>query len=241
MAREKNIDKFNEDARANEGYRYTSNAKRSSAMANARISEAVTSLVDLTGKRVIDIGCGDGTYTEELVEMGAAYVLGVDAAADAIALASGLPSVGPRLAFQAVPVDHLSSIGEHFDVAVVRGLLHHLYEADAAAASICAIADEIVVIEPNGYNPVLKVIEKVSRYHVEREEKSYSPRRLDHWFEREGAVVEDSQYIGLVPFFCPDRVALGLKRLEPIFERLPLVRAVSCAQYVQRISTRRNV
>jgi SAM-dependent methyltransferase len=239
VAREKNIQKFNEDARTNDGYRYTSNAKTSSMMANARISRAVAHLIDLNGKRVIDIGCGDGTYTVELVEMGADYVLGVDAAAEAIALASGLPGVGPRLTFRTATVDELSSIGEHFDVAVVRGLLHHLYEAATSAASICAIADEIIVVEPNGYNPVLKVIEKVSRYHVEHEEKSYPPRRLDRWFEREGAVVEDSQFIGLVPMFCPDGMARGLKRLEPLVERVPLVRAVSCGQYVQRISTRR--
>ena len=198
VAREKNIQKFNEDARTNDGYRYTSNAKISSTMANARISRAVGQLVDLTGRRVVDVGCGDGTYTEELVRMGAASVLGVDAAADAIALAATRPGVGPRLEFRVATVDQLA--GEHFDVAIVRGLLHHLYEAGTAAASICAIADEIIVIEPNGYNPVLKVIEKVSKYHVEHEEKSFPPRRLDSWFEREGAVVEGSLFIGLVPF-----------------------------------------
>jgi SAM-dependent methyltransferase len=240
VAREKSIEKFNEDVRANDGYRYTSNAKPSSTMANARISREVAQLVDLRGKRVIDVGCGDGIYTEEFLAMGAAYVLGVDAAADAIALASGRPAVGPRLAFRVAAVDQLSSIGEQFDVAVVRGLLHHLYDAEPAAAAICAIADEVVVIEPNGYNPVLKVIEKVSRYHVEHEEKSYPPRRLDRWFESQGAVVEDSRFIGLVPYFCPDGIARGLKKLEPLVERTPLIRAISCGQYVQRISTTRS-
>jgi SAM-dependent methyltransferase len=235
VAREKNIQKFNEDARTNDGYRYTSNARISSKMANARISRAVAQLVDLTGKRVVDVGCGDGTYTEELVRMGAASVLGVDAAADAIALAATRPGVGAKLEFRVATVDQLA--GEHFDVAVVRGLLHHLYEAGTAAASICAVADEIIVIEPNGYNPVLKVIEKVSKYHVEHEEKSFPPRRLDRWFEREGAVVEGSLFIGLVPFFCPDAMARALKKVEPVFERTPLIRALSCAQYVQHIST----
>ncbi len=239
MIRERSVQKFNEDVRANDGYRYTSNAKLSSTIANARIQRAVAQLVELTGKRVIDVGCGDGTYTEELLGMGATYVLGVDAATDAIELATKRAGVGSKLSFRAIAVDQLPSIGDHFDIAVVRGLLHHLYEAGTAAASICKIADEIVVVEPNGYNPVLKVIEKVSRYHIEHEEKSYPPRRLDRWFEREGAIVQDSKFIGLVPMFCPDAMARGLKKVEPLVERMPLVRAISCGQYVQRISTLR--
>ena len=238
MAREKNIDNFNDDVRANGGYRYTQNAKVSSTIANARISLAVRQLVDLKGKRVLDVGCGDGTYTQELLAMGPSYLLGIDAAADAVQLATERAGGAPNAAFRVMNVDELSSIGEHFDVAVVRGLLHHLYSAGSAAAAVCEVADEIVVVEPNGYNPVLKVIEKVSKYHVEHEEKSYSPRRLDRWFEGEGAVVERSQFIGLVPMFCPDAMARTLKRIEPFFENMPGIRAISCAQYVQRISTR---
>ena len=37
------------------------------------------------------------------------------------------------------------------------------------------------VIEPNGYNPVLKVLEKVSRYHIEHEERSFFPATLHAW------------------------------------------------------------
>ena len=90
-------------------------------------------------------------------------------------------------------------------------------------------------MEPNGYNPVLKVIEKLSRYHVEHEEKSYSPRRVAAWFERCGARVEAERYIGLVPMFCPDLLARLLKSFEPLVERTPLLRRIACGQYVQRI------
>ena len=238
MAREKNVQNFNDDVRVNGGYRYTQNAQASSTMANTRISRAVRQLANLSGKRVLDVGCGDGTYTQELLGMGAAYVLGVDAADEAIQLATKRAGETANLAFRVMNIEDLPTLGEHFDVAIVRGLLHHLYDAGPAAASVCPVADQIVVVEPNGYNPVLKVIEKVSKYHVEHEEKSYSPRRLDRWFEGEGAIVEESQFIGLVPYFCPDAMARTLKRIEPFFERMPLLRSVSCAQYVQRISTR---
>ncbi len=47
--------------------------------------------------------------------------------------------------------------------------------------------------------------------------------------------MERSLYIGLVPFFCPDLMARVLNALEPIVERIPVLRAIACGQYVQEI------
>ncbi|HEY4708064.1 MAG TPA: DUF1698 domain-containing protein, partial [Thermodesulfobacteriota bacterium] len=80
MGREKNIQKFNSDVVANAGYVYTSDDRLSSRIANERLSKAVMQMARLEGKRVIDVGCGDGKYTMELLSGRPAYVLGVDAA-----------------------------------------------------------------------------------------------------------------------------------------------------------------
>ena len=97
------------------------------------------------------------------------------------------------------------------------------------------MANEIIVVEPNGYNPILKIIEMVSPYHRKHEEKSYSPRKLDRWFENHGGRIEWSGYIGLVPVFCPDLLARSCKALEPFVERTPVLNRFCCAQYLQRI------
>ena len=47
---------------------------------------AVQDLIELTGKAVLDIGCGDGRTSRRLARM-AASVLGVDPDADAVAYA----------------------------------------------------------------------------------------------------------------------------------------------------------
>ena len=39
---------------------------------------AISDMVDVKGKRVLDIGCGGGIYTKALADMGAASVTGVD-------------------------------------------------------------------------------------------------------------------------------------------------------------------
>jgi 2-polyprenyl-3-methyl-5-hydroxy-6-metoxy-1,4-benzoquinol methylase len=235
MAVERSVERFNRDVARNAGYLYSATDKLSCVLANRRISDAVHALEDLRGKRVIDIGCGDGTYTLELAAAGAAEVLGVDAASEAVERARENAEGVPGVQFEVVDIYDLASTDRRFDVAVVRGILHHLYEVERAIDQISRVARVILVLEPNGYNPVLKILEKVSPYHVAHEEKSYAPRNLDRWFEARGGRVTESEFIGLVPMFCPDPVARVLKRLEPLVERAPGLRAIGCGQYLQRI------
>ena len=237
---ERNVHRFNEDVAAFGGYEYTASGQLSCRLANRRMSDAVQQAVDLSNKRVIDIGCGDGTYSVELLEAGAASVLGIDAAEDAVTRARKLADGRGSLRFETVSVQELATRRDHFDVAVIRGVLHHLDAAEAAIHDVCRIATEVVVVEPNGYNPVLKILERVSPYHVAHDEKSYPPRRLDSWFEHAGGKVVSSSYIGLVPMFCPDWMARLCKRLEPIIERIPVIRQLACAQYVQRVVVSRQ-
>ena len=84
MSKERSVQRFNRDVARNEGYLYSATDKLSCVLANRRISDAILGIEDLRGKRVLDIGCGDGTYTLELAAAGAAEVLGVDAAQDAV-------------------------------------------------------------------------------------------------------------------------------------------------------------
>lgn len=237
MSREKNIQKFNNDIDTNAGYAYTTNARLSSRLANERLTKAVRQIADLKSKRVIDIGCGDGKYTLELTALGPAYILGADAAKSAVNCASKkAKELGIRnIEFRVIDFYNLQALGERFDTAIVRGVLHHLYDLEKAVAAVSKIADEVIVIEPNGYNPVLKVIEKTSRYHMEHEEKSYAPHKLDRHFAKQGGHLMGSFYCGLVPFFCPDLLARALKFFEPIVENLPILKQLACAIYVLKI------
>jgi SAM-dependent methyltransferase len=224
---------FNADVAANEGYRYTTNASLSSVMANERLTAATLERLDLAGRRVLDVGCGDGVYTEQLLLRGRpAEILGTDLAGDAIELAQQRFAGRDGLRFEAHDIYETPALG-HFDVAVVRGVLHHVPDPAPAIAAVAQACDELLVIEPNGYNPVLKVIEKVSRYHREHEERSYPPFQLRRWIREAGLEVDHASYVGLVPFFCPDAAAKALKRVEPHVERTPLA-AVSCAVHVVR-------
>ncbi len=231
---ERNVSQFDADVRANEGYLYTTNAKKSSVLANRRLTDITREMVDLRGKRVIDVGCGDGTYSAELFETcQPAAMVGVDASGEAVERANR--TFGrPGLRFDACSVYDLPYEPASFDVAVVRGLLHHLDDARRALARIGTLARHVFLIEPNGYNPTLKLIERFSRYHREHGEKSYAPSLLRRWIRDLGGTVEREQYAGLVPFFCPDWMATGLKAIEPALERMPVARQLSCAVFAVR-------
>jgi len=239
MARENSINRFNNDIQTNAGYLYTSTDRLSCRFSNQRLSLAARQMTDFRGKAVVDVGCGDGTYSFELLDAGAASVVGVDAADEAVALANRRAEGDDRIRFEASDIYTYRSPAQRYQLAVVRGLLHHLYEPEKAIANISHLAEEIIVVEPNGYNPLLKIIEKLSRYHVEHEEKSFTPHQLRRWFERHGGTVISGRYVGLVPFFCPDLPARILKAIEPLVERIPLLRHLCCGVYVFRVKMAR--
>jgi len=223
---------FARDVQERGGYQYTSE-RLSCRLANARISAAVLAGASFAGRRVIDIGCGDGTYTLEIARLARpALIHGVDPAAPAIEVARAGSEGDPGVTFDVAGAYELPHADDSFDVAVVRGVLHHVDRPRQVIAESLRVAPTVVVVEPNGLNPGLKLLERVSKYHVDHEERSYLPRRLDGWVQQLGGRTVRRQWVGFVPMFAPDAYSRAAKRIEPLLEALPGVRSVACAQYV---------
>jgi SAM-dependent methyltransferase len=222
------IDPFNRDARACAGYQYTTNEKRSSIHANRRDSDLVIRMGMLDEKSVVDVGCGDGTYTAVLrLETRAAEILGIDPAQDAIEIARRRHR-HRHLDFRCAFARDLLAEGKRYQLAIYRGVLHHTADPAREIRDAFALADSVLLLEPNGLNPGLKLIERFSKYHVEHEERSFSMFRLRRWIESAGGRLDSVVYSGLVPFFCPDWfVAIGAA-LEPLAPRIPALRSLVC-------------
>lgn len=223
---------FDHDVINNGGYRYTTNSQLSSDLSNQRIIQATQQATSFRNRSVIDIGCGDGTFSMALYDNdGPARLVAIDPAAEAIEIAKNKCGNRP-IDFQVQSAYELDFPDNSFDVAQFRGVLHHLERPADAIREALRVAKEIVVMEPNGYNPVLKLIEKYSAYHIEHGEKSYAPAALDSWVRKANATIKYRSYVGLVPFFCPDWFARTLKFFEPLVEYTPIIKNIACGQYI---------
>jgi len=234
----KNVSVFNKDVINNEGYLYTQSERLSTQLSNERMTRGIAEIVNFKNKTVLDLGCGDGTFSFKLVEFGAKHVLGIDPATQAIQLAqkNACEKGCTNLNFEVGNLYNLSFEEKKFDIVVLRGVLHHLPDPERAIALAVKWGKEIVILEPNGMNLALKLIEKISPYHREHEEQSFLMPTLSKWVRNAEAKVVQHKYINFVPIFCHRYIAKCLKILEPIIEKIPGIRALSCGQYVLRVT-----
>ena len=89
--KEKNIHAFNEDIKKNGQYQYANINKYSAYIATKRQSKELIKLLSkYTGENVtiLDVGCGDGTFTYEIAnEINIRKIVGFDKARSAIKVA----------------------------------------------------------------------------------------------------------------------------------------------------------
>jgi SAM-dependent methyltransferase len=227
-----NVSVFNDNVADNGGFLYTTNASFSSEVANKRISEAIYKHIRPEYKTLVDIGCGDGVYTAEIKrDFPHLAVTGFDPATKAIEEAQKrFPDVQFTSQSALDPTGPMA--GKKFDVGVIRGVLHHLTDQEEAIRNAFTLTDNIIIMEPNGNNPILKLIEKTSKYHIEHEEQSFLSPTLRRWIKNAGGEVVDFQFVGYVPFFFPTGPAKLIYALQPFLEKIPGLVHIFSAQFI---------
>ncbi len=231
-----NIQKFDEDVNSNTGYIYTTNARLSSFLANKRISEEVIKILPVTTTSIIDVGCGDGTYTSELKKINEKInIIGIDPSKNAIEAAiKNFPDI-TFLIMNLYNKDEIIKLPK-VQYSVIRGVLHHVSDPYAAIGIVASFSEKMVIMEPNGNNFILKLIEKNSKYHIEHEEQSFSSKQLTTWCIKSGWKIEQITYIGFVPFFFPKYLSKIIYFFQPLLERIPLINKYLSAQIVLHCS-----
>lgn len=234
--KEKSIQMFDKDIKKEGKYQYTNFQKYSAYIATKRQSEELIKLLKentIDNPKILDVGCGDGTFTFEILNnVHPKEILGFDRVRSAIEVATNSISKENKrkITFKFGNVYNANKMFKpnSFDIIVVRGVLHHLYGPQKAIKSLSIVSDKIIVLEPNGFNPILKVIERLSQYHRQHEEKSYWPPTLNKWFEDFGFIPKKQTFFGIVPYFCPKVIAETLRFIEPFMESLPLIKRFYC-------------
>ena len=217
-----NVSAFNQDVAANGGYQYTRNAPFSSVVSNKRLTDATEEVIRaIPGiKKVLDAGCGDGTYTAELKSrLPHIHFTGFDPAEVAVQEAARRYPDCSFIVGDILNPDTFPK--EQFDLVIIRGVIHHLPTQQAAVANAAAVSQRVLIIEPNGNNPILKWIEKNSAYHIQHEEQSFSSDFLRNICEQSGLHVSRLFFVGFVPFFFPTLLSRIIYFFQPILEKIP--------------------
>lgn len=234
--KEKNINEFNKDIEKKGRYIYTNFQEYSFFRATKRQSDELNKLLKKISKKkikILDVGCGDGTFTIDMYNKNIAeYIVGFDSAKNAIKIANNSLDKNLRNKIKFIEGNVYSANKmfkpDSFDLIVIRGVLHHLYYPKKAIKSLSLISNRIILIEPNGYNPLLKIIEKLSVYHRKHEEKSFFPFTINKWFRDNNYILKEHHLFSIVPYFAPKKLVKFLEKIEPLAESIPILNIVLC-------------
>lgn len=265
---EKNIEAHNKDVKTMGHYVYTDPNLLSARLSTTTIQDHMEELIRKHLKpdiSILDVGCGDGTFTIDLFKrLKKASITAIEPAEEAVRLAISnyqmLQSAGGRargapssaqlssraldgavrgqnlrpnsIAFTVGNAYTIKYKPNQFDLLLIRSVLHHLYDPQKALSNLVPFAKYCLIVEPNGYSPLLKIIEKISPYHRHHEERSFFPHTVHAWLRQNNFSLIESRFINLVPTFAPDWLAKTAKALEPAVETIPILKHLALAQNI---------
>ena len=218
---------FDRDVLESGSYIYTKN-KLSSVTANANITGEIKKKFSYKKKKILDFGCGDGSYTVELKSYNPKIIYGVDISKEAIKIANkkykNINSVVGGYSYLK------KCSNNKFDVVIFRGVLHHVQNPKKYVVEASRISKTVLILEPNGHNPIVKLLEKYSKYHIEHGERSFTSNQLTKWCRDAGNSSIDLSFINIVPFFCPDFMVYILKLIYPFIKYFQFIKKYLCGQ-----------
>jgi ubiquinone/menaquinone biosynthesis C-methylase UbiE len=160
--------------------------------------------LQLSGKRILDIGCGIGLYSQKFKE-NKAEVWGIDIDRENIQEARRL---NPDINFSICPAEELPFENNFFDIVFFHEVLEHVRDDRKAILEACR------VLKPGGHIII------------------FAPNRL-YFFETHGIYIGKKYIYRLIPFinwlprkirdfFCPHVRVYSVKDIKKLFEGLPV-------------------
>jgi len=175
-----------------------------SESANARLVDSFVRLSGLApGARVIDLGCGSGTFTQLLKQRGYAAA-GLDISPKLLELAR---RNYPDLQFDEGDVEALPYEEASVDGVLLSGIVHHLPDARLCAAEVMRVlrpGGRFVAFDPNRANPFMYLYRDRSSplYHsvgVTVNERPIRAREVAETFRAAGLEVR-TDYLSKLPY-----------------------------------------
>lgn len=186
------------------------------------------------GKRICEIGCGTGLFTQALLEKTGAEIVGVDISPDLLQLAREKVR-DPRVTFLLGDCMDPTSLGVNldFDAVVTNSVLHHLDLSKALSAILLMLKPGGVFVcsEPNMLNPqiaIQKNIPTIKKWAGDSpDETAFFRWRLARQMREAGFVDTKITPFDFLHPRVPDAWANQLDGFLRHLEKAPLIKEIS--------------
>jgi len=218
-----------------------------------RVSYRIGRIAPLLSERWLDLGCGDGGYSAEMLRRGAAEVIGVDAEEDRISAASARRL--EHASFQVARAEMLPFPDQAFSGVLMNEVFEHVCSEQAALAEVRRVLRPgglLVLMSPNRWFPFERHGMRTSRRTVGfpvpllpwlpqrlgrrwMRARNYWPHQLAENVERSGLRVRSQQFIWPVleeyPWLPPGLRARYRRHLREL-DRAPGLRRLGVSTMV---------
>jgi 2-polyprenyl-3-methyl-5-hydroxy-6-metoxy-1,4-benzoquinol methylase len=166
---------------------------------------------------VIDVGCGDGAFANQMLTGHYPAVDGIDKSEAAIRRAQAESRGGAIFrAVDLVAFDYDSL--PHYDAAFLIGILHHVKHATPnIIQALKRRTGKMIVLEPNGNNLIRKLLEFTPAYRAAGED-SFRTKELISIFKTAGWRPAIRRRLNVFPNFTPGFIYRHLAPIEPWIE-----------------------
>ena len=167
--------------------------------------------------RVLDLGCGDGAFTNQMLAGRYRVVDGIDKSEAAIKRANAESrGLATYRAVDLVTFDYDSL--PRYDAAFLIGILHHVKQATPdIVRAMARRTDKMIVLEPNGSHLLRKAMEYAPSYRAAGED-SFRSKDLMAIFAAAGWRTDIWRRLNMFPNFTPGVVYRWLRPLETRIE-----------------------
>ena len=185
----------------------------------------------ITGKKVLEIGCGTGEFTKRIALSGA-DITAIDISPDLLEIArKTIPNV--TVGFHVQNVEKLDFEDGSFDVVIGSSILHHL-NLNPAIKEVYRVlkrGGRIVFTEPNMLNPQIWLERNIP---IIRKLTNNSPDETAfiRWVLKKELINLEFKNVSIRPFdflhpFTPDMLIPFISNIGNLVEKIPLVREIA--------------
>jgi 2-polyprenyl-3-methyl-5-hydroxy-6-metoxy-1,4-benzoquinol methylase len=184
-----------------------------------------------SNSKIIEFGCGDGGFTENVISSCFKCIDAYDKSNSAIQRAR-LKSKSSNISYHLEDLTtYVYETNAYWDGAFMIGFLHHVKDYVSPIISrLSRVCPRVIVLEPNGDNIIRKCLELFPSYKLAGE-KSFHLKKIIEIFSDNGYKVKVIHRFSFTPPFLPERLFTFVKKLERFIESRSFLNKL-CSTYV---------